>query len=246
MLWSDSGNMSGSGTDYDVWHMSSTDDADSWSDPVQVNSASSTSTSYQTRLFANSNNLHAVWTEYNYTAETGTRYIVHHTSSTDGGLLWREPSPLQTPGDSDISGFCPSVAAATIGASNYVYVAWYEYSRSSLSYEVQFRRSTDGGLTFGPVQTISDEDDDGNYLFPYAPTQLLAYDSSSGSGKVKLAWSRFSLFGTPHSVIALSDNAGGSFGDAIKIDSGAPAAGRNWVALDDGGESNLAAAWGDR
>ena len=246
LLWSDSGNMSGSGTDYDIWHMYSTDDADSWSDPVQVNSASSTSTSYQTRLFANSNNLHAVWTEYNYTAETGTRYIVHHTSSSDGGLLWREPSPLQTPGDSDISGFCPSVAAATIGASNYVYVAWYEYSRSSLSYEVQFRRSTDGGLTFGPVQTISDEDDDGNYLFPYAPTQLLAYDSSSGSGKVKLAWSRFSLFGTPHSVIALSDNAGGSFGDAITIDSGAPAAGRNWVALDDDGESNLAAAWGDR
>lgn len=247
LLWSDSGNMSGSGTDYDIWHMSSTDDADSWSDPVQVNSASSISTSYQARLFASGNNLHAVWTEYNYTAETGTRYIVHHTSSSDGGQLWREPSPLQTPGDSDISGFQPSVAVATVGASNYVYVAWYEYSRTSLSYEIQFRRSTDGGLSFGQVQTISNEDDDGNYLFPYAPTQLLAYDASTpGSANVKLAWSRFSLSGTPHSVIALSDNAGSSFGDAIAIDSGAPAAGRTWVALDDDSEADLAAAWGDR
>ena len=247
LLWSDSRNMSGSGTDYDIWHMTSTDDGDSWSDPVQVNSASSSSTSYQGRLFASGNNLHAVWTEYNYTAETGTRYIVHHTSSSDGGQLWQEPSPLQTPGDSDISGFKPSVVTATVGASTYVYVAWYEYSRSSLSYDVQFRRSTDGGFTFGQVQTISDEDDDGNYLFPYAPTQLLAYDASTPeSANVKLAWSRFSLSGTPHSVIALSDNAGSSFGDAIAIDSGAPAAGRTWVALDDDSEADLAAAWGDR
>ena len=191
LLWSDSRNMSGSGTDYDIWHMTSTDDGDSWSDPVQVNSASSSSTSYQGRLFASGNNLHAVWTEYNYTAETGTRYIVHHTSSSDGGQLWQEPSPLQTPGDSDISGFKPSVVTATVGASTYVYVAWYEYSRSSLSYDVQFRRSTDGGFTFGQVQTISDEDDDGNYLFPYAPTQSLNVSGSSADALLNLSASMY-------------------------------------------------------
>ena len=241
LLWSDSGNMSGSGFDYDIYHRYSSDGGASWSEPVQVNSPSSSSTSYQCRFAASGENLHAVWIEYNFTSGEGTRYITYYSHSTNNGQLWSIPYQMHEAGTEN-SGYRPTVAVASVGASNYVHVGWYEYFRESLgTYEVQMRSSSDGGVIYGQVKEISDENDDGTYAFPYNPLEIRA----NSEGEVHLTWARTQYDGDPAIIIVRSTNSGNSFGEPVEVDSGAPSIARDWPGMDIEGD-NLVMVWSDR
>ena len=241
LLWSDSGNMSGSGFDYDIYHRYTSNNGVSWSDPVQVNSPSSSSTSYQCRFAANGENLHAVWIEYNYTSEGLARYITSYSRSTNNGQLWSIPYQMHEAGTEN-SGYRPMVAVATVGASSYVHVGWYEYFINTRGiYEVQMRSSSNGGLAFGVINVISDENDDGIYAFPYNPLEIRA----DSEGEVLLVWARTQNGGDPGIMIVRSTDSGGSFGEPVEANAGAASVARDWPSIDIDGD-DVVMAWGDR
>jgi hypothetical protein len=76
--------------------------------------------------------------------------------STDGGLTWSNPIQLNTTGNSAHSDDKPSITADPSNP-NYVYATWARLNPSfgpANRMETMFARSTDGGMTWQPEQSI--------------------------------------------------------------------------------------------
>lgn len=110
--------------------------------------------------------------------------------STDGGLTWSAPQVLSAPaGAAEVQGSRPAV-----GPSGELYVVWWEYGYPQSV--VRIRKSVNGGLSFGPLQTVASAFEN---FWSGAPgfrrgggvnLPSIAVDNSAGphSGRVHVAW----------------------------------------------------------
>ena len=115
-----------------------------------------------------SNNVYVVWVDNS----PGKNYDILFKQSTDGGATFGDTINLS---DNEGLSFFPRILA--IPGSNNVYVVWVDKS-SEDNYDILFKRSTDGGATFG--DTINLSDNEGLSLLPQIYT--------SGSFRVYIIW----------------------------------------------------------
>ncbi|MDE2059385.1 MAG: hypothetical protein KGL31_01545 [candidate division NC10 bacterium] len=154
-------------------------------DPIQ--NLSNTSTGSQNPRFAVSGaNVFVAWEEVVGSNAYGNPiYQVFFRRSTDTGVTWQPMVPLEDP-----SPFPPQVRLAASGDT--VLVLWFQVVDTTIP--LVYRRSTDAGVTFGPLQTI-DPTNGGNVEVAFtgsnayaawneccSPTELVAYSRSSDAG----------------------------------------------------------------
>ncbi|MGQ9702880.1 MAG: WD40/YVTN/BNR-like repeat-containing protein, partial [bacterium] len=101
--------------------------------------------SYHPRAACNGDTVHLVWWEH-YGVSGQLREEVFYKRSTDAGETWGEDLRL-TPEDS-VSAVTPSIAVF----GNDIHVTWKE--TYAYYYAICYRRSADGGNSWGPIDTL--------------------------------------------------------------------------------------------
>src|SRR5437899_1727804 len=92
--------------------------------------------------------LHVVWGGSNRTGGLGDDGPIFYKRSTDGGVTWEPTLQLN-----QATGGRPAVAVL----SNYVHVTWFDKRDATNDWdlEIYYKRSTDGGATWGPDVRMS-------------------------------------------------------------------------------------------
>jgi hypothetical protein len=111
-------------------------------DPV-VNLSADPGGAEDHQVAANGNNVYVVWSD-----STPGDYDIFFRRSMDGGTTWDSAVNLST---NPSTSRYPKLTVS--GAS--VFVVWGDYTDSFTEQTILFRRSTDGGATFEPVQQLS-------------------------------------------------------------------------------------------
>ncbi|OBZ09216.1 sialidase family protein [Bacillus sp. FJAT-26390] len=176
-----------------------------------------------------------------------TRYFNGFTSSEtmiqrslDQGVTWSAPILLTNQVQS-VSNFGASVA---IGPAGEVYAGWMQYGPGTPQFLI--RRSDDGGVTFGPIVSISNVSlvvtplPVPNFGFRVLTIAYLAVDISpfNGEGIVYAVW-QDNRTGSAHIFMSRSTNKGVSWSTPIQVDD-SPAGTQNFlpnltVSRDNGG-----------
>jgi hypothetical protein len=121
-----------------------------WLQEVQLTSSpghSFTSGNYSKCVAAEGNFVHVVC----YSNRDGNMEI-YYIRSSDGGITWSADTRLT---NDNADSFEPSVAVS----GSVVHVVWYDNRDNSLFYEIYYKRSTDGGLTWGPDTRLTYDSD---------------------------------------------------------------------------------------
>jgi hypothetical protein len=162
-VWDSTENLGGTiGTDDDILVSRSTDNGATWTPPapLNTNAASDVGSSDEQPQVATdaAGNWVAVWESFETLGDTiGTDRDILVARSTDNGVTWSPPAPLNSNAASDAGGdFNPQVAAD--GAGNWV-ALWQ--SNETLGgtigtdEDIFVSRSTDNGLTFSPPAPLN-------------------------------------------------------------------------------------------
>lgn len=128
---------------HDIFFRRSTDNGATWK-PV-VNVANTVFSSMNPQIAVVGSNVYVVWQETRYNADPEFERILF-VRSADNGATWSSPVRLDTSNRADP----PKIA----GSGSNVYVVWSGGSDTSEN-EILFRRSTDNGATWKPIQNLS-------------------------------------------------------------------------------------------
>ncbi len=159
------------GGDWEILYKKSTDGGVTWTDGKRL--TFTPGSSYRPVIAIDSaNNIHVVW----HDASPGNREI-YHMKSTDGGTTWTLPQRLTwTSGAS----YDPAMA---IDSNDNIYIVWYDDTPGS--WEVYYKKSTDGGATWTWAERITFSS--GNSYRPTIATDsannihVVWFDDSSGN-----------------------------------------------------------------
>jgi len=126
---------------YEIYRLKSTDGGTTWTHPRRL--AWSLGWSRNPAAAIDSNDtIHVVWDD-----DTPGNYDICYRSSTDGGSTWSKVKRLtQTTGSSEY----PAIA---IDSNDTIHVVWQD--NSSGNYEIYYRESEDGGVTWNAVQKLT-------------------------------------------------------------------------------------------
>jgi hypothetical protein len=127
-----------------IYYKKSTDGGVTWSPTQRLTWASGGS--WRSRLAVDSSgSLHLIWIER--LGDWPGNEEIFYRKSTDGGATWTPAKRLTwTPGDSDR----PDIAACSSGD---VHLTWQDYSAGS--WEINYKKSTDGGVNWTSSQRLS-------------------------------------------------------------------------------------------
>ena len=228
VLWSDYVDRAGSGTDYDVWLVSSDDDGDTWSNPTLVTSDSD-ATSWYPRLVVSDSNVHVTWREYD---SVNLIYSAYYSRSTNGGTSFLGSEKVS--GDMEV----PYTAVAADDSNNVV-VVWNEDTDNDLVADVtKARISSTNGATFGTENTLSDGQDIYTYEVDIA---------ADGDGGFEVAWMRYiGERANPYRITHTHCDSGCStWNDPEMIDTGEDTDFRNVPSLN-ADSSGVGIVWSDR
>ena len=145
----------------EIYYKRSSDNGISWATGLRLTNNSTESVFPS--IAVSGSNVHVVWEDYR-----DGNLEIYFKRSTDGGLSWGTDTRLT---NNSASSFNPSVA---VSGSN-VHVVWWDYRDGN--YEIYYKRSTDGGFSWGSDARLT------NY------TATSAYPSISVSGtNVHVVW----------------------------------------------------------
>ena len=169
-------------TGWDIVYRRSTDRGLTWSAPLKVSTNTTNATNGVSALDAAGNPYVA------YTLLNGSTGEIWVTRSTDGGNSFQPPVRVSTAGrNADLS-------AIAVDANRNVVVAFIDQDPSNGLLVMNARRSTDGGATFGAVQSFASE----NNINPVQPLSV-AFDSK---GAAYLVWTATGTISTCRMAIA--------------------------------------------
>jgi len=121
-------------SDYEIYYKHSTDGGISWSADMRL--TNSVGISYYPSIAVNSSLIHVVW----YDNRGGNNYHIYYKHSTDNGVSWGPDTHLSDT-NSNSADPCISVSGSLIN------VVWEDNRDGNI--EVYYKRSTDGGSTWG-------------------------------------------------------------------------------------------------
>jgi len=226
-------NAAGQGVDISVVVYRSTDNGNTFSAPIIVNQGNGTAELNDKNYSAIDNSRKSrfrgrAYLSYTQFTNNNTSQILFHTS-TNGGLTWSAPIPITgvITGNTFVQG-----SNISVGPKGEVYVAWIEREQFAAGNSAFFRvrRSNDGGVTFGPIITVSPitaltfalTSNVPNWQFRTPTFAFLATDHSKGrsSGKVYAVWNDYST-GNAH-ILSSRSSDGVRWSTPVRVDSESP------------------------
>ena len=119
----------------EIFFKSSNDGGSTWSSDMRL--TNNGADSQESSIAMQGNNIHLVWID-----NRDTNFEIYYKHSSDGGLTWGTDTRLTN--DIDISRY-PSIAVA----NQLVHIIWIDTRGITSNSEVYYKRSADGGLTWG-------------------------------------------------------------------------------------------------
>ncbi|MCP4645667.1 MAG: hypothetical protein GY851_34800, partial [bacterium] len=241
VVWQSEEDLSGAGSDDDIFVARSTDNGATWTAPALLDSNATgwfEEDFYPEIATDGAGNWIAVWESSENFSGAGTDRDILVSRSTDNGATWTASVPLNTTATTDSSGdYAPRIT--TDGAGNWVTV-WCSYedlSGAGTDGDIFMSRSTDAGVTWTAPALLNTDaaTDSESDTHPHVMTD--------GVGNWVAAWERGDVR-QPHMVVSTSTDAGATWtapallnssltvGLACnkEVDISADGAG-NWVAL---------------
>ncbi|UCH93135.1 MAG: exo-alpha-sialidase [Candidatus Aminicenantes bacterium] len=154
---------------YDTYFIRSTDNGNSWCQPVNISNNSGNSWS-STIAVDNAGNINAAWFD-----DTSGDWQIYFSRSTDNGVNWSQPVTIANINDFDGES---SIPIAVDSAGN-IYAAWYDDEEGPTGEEIFFSRSTDNGNTWSQPVNISNNSE-------YSENPAIAVDNADG---INIVWS---------------------------------------------------------
>ena len=151
-VWESEEDLSGAGTDADIFVARSTNNGATWTAPALLNTNATTDSGwdYDPQVTTdNAGHWVAVWESRENLSGAGTDYDILVARSTDNGATWTAPALLNTNATTD-SGWDVSPQVTTDGWGNWVAV-WFSYenlSGAGTDEDIFTARSTDNGATW--------------------------------------------------------------------------------------------------
>ncbi|TSA28304.1 MAG: T9SS C-terminal target domain-containing protein [Bacteroidetes bacterium] len=131
----------------EIYYKRSTDAGTSWGEDTRLSNA--LGNSYDASLALSGTMVHVVWGDF----RNGSDIVeIYYKRSEDGGESWGEDTRLTFAGSWSES---PSIA---IGDS-VIHIVWYDWRDAiwDWGYEIYYKRSMDGGLTWGPDTRLTND-----------------------------------------------------------------------------------------
>jgi hypothetical protein len=133
----------------EIYYKRSTDGGLSWSPDIRL--TNNPSYSGLPCVVASGSDVHVVWED-----NRDGNGDVYYKRSTDGGLTWGTDKRLTNdPADS----WDPCIALN----DSVVYIVWMDNRDDSNNYEIYYKRSTDGGMTWGADTRLTNDPGDSEY-----------------------------------------------------------------------------------
>ena len=125
----------------EIFYKRSTDEGATWSTNKRLSWTSGAS-EWPDIAIGSSGNLHVVWQDY-----TPGTWTIYYKNSGDGGVTWTTSQRLTWTSGAAMD---PAIAIDSFGS---LHVAWDDWA--SVSNEIYYRKSDDGGATWTPSQRIT-------------------------------------------------------------------------------------------
>lgn len=178
------------------------------------------------------NRLYVTYTDFDFSFSSATcgftsRTAIELVSSADGGTTWSTPVVV-----AEVCGFEPFVQGSqvTVGPGGEVYVAWEAFASFFGTREIDIRKSTDHGSTFGFPVKVADVTPvgdkfrlQGNFRSAFEfPSLAVDRSGTATNGHVYLVWHNGSL--------TVGDQFSGTYSFADVLFSRSTDAGATWSA----------------
>jgi N,N-dimethylformamidase beta subunit-like, C-terminal len=172
-----------------------------------INLSNNTGYSFDPKIAAYGNNVHVIWSESTFVANS-----IYTRASTDNGNTFGRIINLS---NNATLTYTPDITLSVTGkntsSNNHVYAIWsndtFAGPNSPSLTDVIFRRSIDGGQTFGDSINLSD-----NSSFSFKP-RIAAY----GNNNVYLVWEENNQLQNGEILFRRSIDGGQTFGDIINL-----------------------------
>ena len=174
VIWD--GNADSSNTNYEIYYKRSLDGGVNWSPVSQLttNSARSETPS----IIVSGSIVHAVWSD-----NRDGNYEIYYKRSIDGGASWGTDTRL-----SNTSAFSESPSVSVSGL--FVNVVWQDDSDGN--YEIYYKRSTDGGLSWGAESRLTNNSASSYYpsVSVFGSNVNVVWQDNRDAGYLKIYYKR--------------------------------------------------------
>jgi hypothetical protein len=126
---------------YEIYYKRSTDDGVTWLTSQRLTWTSSISWD-PTIAVDPSDHIHVAWHD-----QTPGNFAIYYKRSTDGGATWTASQRLTCTSDDCL------LPAMAVDSSGHLHLVWHQSMTGS--FEIQYKRSTDGGITWSAAQRLT-------------------------------------------------------------------------------------------
>lgn len=129
----------------EIYYKRSTDGGLSWGPDIRLTNAADWS--YSPSIVVSGSTVHVVWSDFR---NSSVILEIYYKRSEDGGSTWGADTRLT---EANSYAEFPSMAIS----GSVLHVVWTDYRDQPGDYDIYYKRSTDGGLNWGPDLRLSDD-----------------------------------------------------------------------------------------